>query len=200
GMIGVLDDVEKHVRSSFRDPLDAIILLGINTDELGGSEYLKVAHGKVAGDAPSVDLKAERALQDTLLAIIDERLAHSAHDCAEGGLAVSLVESCIADAERMVGADVKLHDELPAAPLFFGEAQGRIVISCAPGNADRVFTIAKRHGVPARQIGTVGEVNGVFKMTGGGATAEATVADLSEIWREAIPRLMGESNVRNRRN
>ncbi|HUP89019.1 MAG TPA: phosphoribosylformylglycinamidine synthase subunit PurL, partial [Longimicrobiales bacterium] len=63
GMIGVIDDVEKHVRSSFRDPLDAIILLGINTDELGGSEYLKVAHGKVTGDAPAIDLKAERALQ-----------------------------------------------------------------------------------------------------------------------------------------
>ena len=190
GMVGVLDDVEKHVRSCFRDPGDAIILLGINTDELGGSEYLKVVHGKVAGDAPALDLKAEKALHDTMLAIANERLAHSAHDCAEGGLAVAVAECCIMDGERLIGAEVRLHDELAAAPLFFGEAQTRIVISCATGNAERVFTIARRHGVPARQIGTVGEVNGVLKMTGAGVTIETDVAELSTVWREAIPRMM----------
>ncbi len=190
GMIGVLDDIEKHVRSCFRDPHDAIILLGINTDELGGSEYLKIVHGKVAGDAPAVDLPAEKALQETMLAIAAERLAHSAHDCAEGGLAVCLAECCIMDAERMLGAAVKLHDELAPAPLFFGEAQGRIVISCAPGNAQRVFKIAQRHGVPARQIGSVGEVNGELQISGGGVSLAVEIAEVSRVWRESLPRLM----------
>ncbi|HEY0672023.1 MAG TPA: phosphoribosylformylglycinamidine synthase subunit PurL [Longimicrobiales bacterium] len=190
GMIGVLDDVSKHIRSCFNAPFDAIVLLGSNTDELGGSEFLKVVHGQVAGDAPHIDLPRERALQELMLEIADERLAHSAHDCAEGGLAVCIAESCIADGERLLGAQVELKDALPAAGLFFGEAQGRIVISCAPANVARVLSLAQRHGVPASQIGSVGAVNGRFQMSGAGVSIDIEVQKLSEIWREAIPRFM----------
>ena len=94
-----------------------------------------------------------------------------------------------------MGATIKLQDELPAAALFFGEAQGRIIISCADGNADRVFRIARKRGVPARQIGAVGPVNGSFKMTGAGASIDVPVAKLSEIWREGIPRLMERAHT-----
>src|SRR5688572_7556672 len=194
GMIGVLDDVSKHIRSCFNAPFDAIVLLGANTNELGGSEYLKVVHGKVAGDAPGIDLKAERALQELLIELADERLAHSAHDCAEGGLAVCIAESCIADAERLLGATVTLPDALPPAALLFGEAQGRIVISCAPANVPRVLKLAERHSVPATQIGNVGGVNGRFVLEGAGAKVDVSVEDLSDIWRTAIPRLMGDAN------
>ncbi len=193
GMVGVLEDVSKHIRSHFDAPLDAIVLLGENTAELGGSEYLKVVHGKVAGDAPAIDLQRERALHELMLDIADDRLVHSAHDCSEGGLAVCLAESCIGDAERLLGATVELKDNLPPAPLFFGEAQGRIVISCAPANVARIMTLAKRHGVPAQQIGTVGEVNGRFRMQGAGASIDLDVAQLSEVWRLAIPRFMTDA-------
>jgi phosphoribosylformylglycinamidine synthase II len=193
GMIGVLEDVSKHIRSCFNSPLDAIVLLGTNSDELGGSEYLKVVHGKVAGDAPRVDLAAERALQELMLDIADERLAHSAHDCAEGGLAVCIAESCIADGERLLGATIELKDALPPAALLFGEAQGRIVISCAPANVERVRTLAQRHGVPATQIGTVGEVNGRFQLSGAGVSVDIEIDSLSDFWRNAIPRLMGDA-------
>ncbi len=194
GMVGVLDDVSKHIRSHFNSPLDAIVLLGSNTDELGGSEFMKVVHGKVMGDAPAIDLQGERALQELMLSIADERLAHSAHDCAEGGLAVCIAECCIADGERLLGATVTLSDDVPAAALLFGEAQGRIVISCAPANVPRVLKLAERHSVPATQIGNVGEVNGRFVLEGAGAKVDVSVEDLSDIWRTAIPRLMGEAN------
>ena len=190
GMIGVLEDITKHVKSCFNSPQDAILLLGRNTDELGGSEYLKVVHGKVAGDAPMVALQAERALQECMLEIADERLAHSAHDCAEGGLAICIAESCIGDAERLLGATVALTDALTPAALLFGEAQGRIVISCAPGNVERVLKIAARHGVPATQIGSVGDVNGRFVLSGAGVTIDVEIEKLSEVYREAIPRMM----------
>ena len=190
GMIGVLDDITKHVKSCFNSPQDAILLLGRNTDELGGSEYLKVVHGKVAGDAPAVDLQAERALQECMLEVADERLAHSAHDCAEGGLAICIAESCIGDAERLLGATIALTDALTPAALLFGEAQGRIVISCAPGNVERVLKIAARHGVPATQIGAVGDVNGRFVLSGAGVTIDVEIEKLSEVYREAIPRMM----------
>jgi phosphoribosylformylglycinamidine synthase subunit PurL len=190
GMIGVLDDIEKHVRSNFRDPNDAIVLLGTNTNEIGGSEYLKVVHDMVAGDAPALSLDGEKALQEAMLAIADERLAHSAHDTAEGGLAVALAECCIMDAERLLGASVVLSDEVPAAALFFGEAQGRIVLSCAPGNLDRVLKIAQNRGVPARPIGQVEEVNGDLRITGAGTSLRVPVEHLSQVWRSAIPALM----------
>ena len=190
GMVGVIEDVAKHVQSGFRDPFDAIVLLGRNTDELGGSEYLKVVHGKVAGDAPAVDLSGERALQELMLELADERLAHSAHDCAEGGLAVCLAESCMLDVERLLGADVQLADSLPAAAVLFGEAQGRIVVSCAPGNLARVLTLAQRHDVPAERIGTVGMINGRFKLAGAGISIDLDIAEMSRVWREGIPRMM----------
>src|SRR5690606_17794090 len=64
GMVGVLDDVARHVTLAFREPGHAIILLGANTDELGGSEYLKVIHDRVGVDAPALDLDAEARLQE----------------------------------------------------------------------------------------------------------------------------------------
>src|SRR5690606_30271547 len=110
---------------------DAIVLLGQNGGHVGGSEYLKAIHGLVAGDAPALDLDTERALQSALLEAIRAGLVRSAHDCADGGLAVALAESAIGGEERF-GIEVELGDELPEAALLFGEAQSRVVVSAAP--------------------------------------------------------------------
>lgn len=194
GMVGVLDDVAKVVGTAFRSPGDAIVLLGENTEELGGSEYLKVLHGIVAGDAPQVDLRAERALQETMLEIAERRLARSAHDCAEGGLAVTLAESAIADQDHLLGLDVSLDDDLSPVALFFGEAQGRIVVSCAETDVDEVLVIAKKHGVPARRIGTVGAVGGEYSLRAeGGQEIRVPVAELAEAYNTAIPRIMEDA-------
>lgn len=194
GMVGVLDDVAKVVGTAFRSSGDAIVLLGENTEELGGSEYLKVLHGIVAGDAPQVDLRAERALQETMLEIAERRLARSAHDCAEGGLAVTLAESAIADQDHLLGLDVSLDDDLSPVALFFGEAQGRIVVSCAETDVDEVLVIAKKHGVPARRIGTVGAVGGEFSLRAeGGQEIRVPVAELAEAYNTAIPRIMEDA-------
>ncbi len=185
GMVGVLEDVARHVAMPFRDAGDAVVLLGRNTDELGGSEYLKVVHGLVAGDAPAVDLAHERALQRTLVALAESGLAKSAHDCAEGGLAVALAECAIAGG---IGVDLELADELPAAPLFFGEAQGRAVVSCRGEDAEQVLALAAQHDVPAARIGTTG--GGHFVLRGAGVRIEAPLASLAEVYETAIPRLM----------
>jgi phosphoribosylformylglycinamidine synthase len=199
GMVGVLDDVSLHIGSRFGADGDRIVLLGHNTDELGGSEYLKVVHGLVAGDAPAVDLDAERALQEAVLEMVGARLLRSAHDCAEGGLAVCLAECAIGDDGRLFGVDVTLDDALEPAPLLYGEAQGRIVVSCESGRLDAVLAVAERHGVPARDIGTVGTAvtardsgaNAVgFTVRTTHATIETPVAALAEVYESAIPRLM----------
>jgi phosphoribosylformylglycinamidine synthase len=194
GMVGVLEDVETHMRAAFRADGDRIVLLGRNTDELGGSEYLKVVHGLVAGDAPAVDLAGERALQEAVLEMAAARLLQSAHDCAEGGLAVCLAQSAILP-DSPLGVDVTLDDArdatIEAAPLLFGEAQGRILVSCAPARVDAVLAIAARHGVPASDIGHVrGGPEPRLVVRCHATTLDVAAADLAEVYRTAIPRMM----------
>ena len=190
GMVGVVEDLAHVTTAGFKAEGDAIVLLGRNTAELGGSEYLKVIHGRVAGDAPALDLAAERALQRCLLAAIRAGLVRSAHDCAEGGLAVALAESAFAGGERPFGMEVELRDELPLNALLFGEAASRVVVSCAPESVDALLALAAEHGVPAAQVGVVGVPGGTFRVAAAGAVLAAPVAQLAAVYERAIPRRM----------
>jgi phosphoribosylformylglycinamidine synthase II len=188
GMVGVVDDLAHVTTAAFKHAGDAIVLLGRNTAELGGSEYLKVVHGRVAGDAPAVSLEGETALQTALLSMIRAGLVRSAHDTAEGGLAVALAESAFGEAP--FGIDVELDDALPANALLFGEAQGRVVVSCAEGDVDGVLEVARENGVPAKRIGTVGAPFGTFSIRTAEGAIEAAASELVAIYENAIPRRM----------
>jgi phosphoribosylformylglycinamidine synthase subunit PurL len=200
GMVGVIEDVDKRIGHAFNTVGDRIILLGRNTDELGASEYLKVVHGLVAGEVPVVDLEAEKALQAAVLAMAEERLLGAAHDCAEGGLAVCLAEMAFgAGGEGVAGVSVTLDDPIEPAALLFGEAQGRIVVGCRPDLVDRVLATAALHEVPAAVIGEVTAIEPLdprrgegprFTLRAGDVAVDTATADLAEVWRTAIPRLM----------
>ena len=190
GMVGLIEALDHVTRSGFRTPGDAIVLLGENTDELGGSEYLARVHGLVAGRPPRVDLDGERRLVEALLEAIRAGHVASAHDVSDGGLAVALAECVMADAERPMGCDVELDAwaSLPRRALLFGEAQGRIVVSTgAPGD---VIAVAARHGVPAREIGRVAHASHGFVVRVAGAEVAVPVARLAEAYHQAIPRAM----------
>jgi phosphoribosylformylglycinamidine synthase len=149
---------------------------------MDGSEYQKVHFGKVEGRVPDVDLDAERRLQAALRAAVGRRLLRSAHDCAEGGLAVALAECAIGSgvnggtrygdpeatqggAGRWRGADVELPEALLAAPgqpqgaagrpdlALFGEAPTRVVVTCAPAELEAVEALLA--DVPHRVVGVV---------------------------------------------
>ena len=136
-------------------------------------------------------LDAEKSLIECLLELADHRLARSAHDCAEGGLAVCLAESAMADPLRPLGLEVALEDELHGAPLLFGETAARAVVSCAPDQVEAVLDAARRHDVPARRIGTVGPVNGRFVVrTATAPTIDAPIGELRQAWVSSIPRAM----------
>jgi phosphoribosylformylglycinamidine synthase II len=188
GMVGVVEDLAHVTTAAFKGASDAIVLLGRNTAELGGSEYLKVVHGRVAGDAPMVSLEGETALQTALLSMIRAGLVRSAHDTAEGGLAVALAECAFG--EVPFGVDVELDDALPANALLFGEAQGRVVVSCAEADVDGILDVARENGVPARRIGTVGAPFGTFAIRTGGGSIEAAASELVAVYEQAIPRRM----------
>jgi phosphoribosylformylglycinamidine synthase len=190
GMVGVVEDVANLRGHAFRQAGDDIVLLGENTEELGGSEYLYVTAGLVAGAPPAVDLEAERALQQAVLAMIGEGLIRSAHDCSEGGLACALAEAAVGDGEEPLGVRVRLDDDLRPVGVLFGEAQGRVVVSCAPESTDAVLRAARRHEVPVRRIGSVRPATDGFTIEHAAARVSASVADLASAYFGAIPALM----------
>ncbi len=85
GMVGLVEDLNHITTSYFKDEGDLIYILGEDKEELGGSEYLKVVHKKVAGNPPQLNLPTEKELQETLLKLIKNNLINSAHDISEGG-------------------------------------------------------------------------------------------------------------------
>src|SRR3954464_630256 len=161
GVVGLLEHADRVVSRRFQSAGDAIVLLGEGRGELGGSEYLKLAHGLVQGVPPAIDLTVERALQDLLVDLADARLMRSAHDCSDGGLAVTLAE-CAFDTEG-VGADVSIdsvdvsgHPDMNRAAALFGETASRVVVSTSPDGADEELKRAQRAGIPATIIGRTG--------------------------------------------
>jgi phosphoribosylformylglycinamidine synthase len=190
GMVGIVENVDRVMGQAFTTPGDQILLLGRNTRELGASELLYVLTGRVAGEPPAVDLLAERSLQNAVLGLIHEDLLHSAHDCSEGGLACALAESAIGSGEDPLGIDVELEDELPPAAVLFGEAQGRVVVSCAPERADSVQGVAERHGVPCQAIGTVGEHGGTFRIRALDSGVEVDLDTLTDSYFGALSDIM----------
>jgi phosphoribosylformylglycinamidine synthase subunit PurL len=194
GMVGVIESLEHVTRAAFDREGDEIVLLGEPTDELGGSEYLHVIHGLIAGAPPKCDLRQERALIEALLEAISLGAVHSAHDCSDGGLAVALAECAIMNRTRMLGAEVDLStwSTLPLRALLFGEAQGRVIVSTASVNT--VLASAKRHGVPAQQIGWVrGGTNAKFHVRVASTVIDAPLASLADAYHESIPRRMSHS-------
>jgi phosphoribosylformylglycinamidine synthase len=190
GMIGTLDDVEEqHTTPGFKASGDVILLLGENLEEIGGSEYLYWRHGLVAGEAPRVDLLAERRLQHAVLAVIQRGLVRSAHDLSEGGLALALAECAIGGTEPF-GVSVSLDETLAPVALFFGETQGRVLLSVAPENETRALEILRDHGVLARPIGVVGEAGGAFSLKTPRGHIDVPILAVAHQYHETLPSLM----------
>ncbi len=192
GMVGLLDDVELATTAVFRTAGDSIILLGENTAELGASEYLRWIHDVVAGRPPACDLQAEARLIEALLEAMADATVASAHDCGDGGLAVALAECCVMNEESARGASIDLTrwSALPMRALLFGEAQGRVIVSTPDPAA--VLAIASRHGVPATEIGKVGEVGEPLVLIVGKQRFETPVRRLAASYHGAVPAMMSK--------
>ncbi|MDO8500327.1 MAG: phosphoribosylformylglycinamidine synthase subunit PurL [Gemmatimonadaceae bacterium] len=195
GMVGLVASLDHVTPATFRAAGDIILLMGDSRDELGGSEYMATIHGVVAGTPPACDLDHERRAIDALLESIAAGAVHSAHDCSDGGLAVALAESCIADLRAQTGADIDLGDlsGVPARAALFGETQGRYVVSS--DSADTLERIARQHGVPVRRIGVVKPREGGFTMRANDRVIRTEIATLSSAWHESIAGIMSAPAV-----
>ncbi|HEY3353401.1 MAG TPA: phosphoribosylformylglycinamidine synthase subunit PurL [Polyangia bacterium] len=187
GMIGLMPRVADHVTQWLKGEGDLIALLGRNTAEIGGSEYLKVLHGRVAGPAPRLDMALEQAVQRACLALARAGLLRSAHDLAEGGLAAALAECCVSG-PAPIGCSVRLADGLRPDHLLFGEAPSRIVISLDPARQDEVARVAAAAGAPLAFVGVAGGRR--FKVEAAGTVVDLPLADVDTAWREGFRRVV----------
>ncbi len=188
GVVGLIEDAASVVRRAFRSEGDAIVLLGQTQDELGGSEYLKVIHGLVRGVPPRLDLEREAALQRLLVKGVADGLIRSAHDCAEGGLAVTFAECCF---DTGLGADADIPAVEAGAPEFgdvaalFSESASRVVVSIDAGRTAELQALAAESGIPATIIGRVGG-NRIRVAVAGRGVLDEPLGEAERLWSDAI--------------
>ena len=182
GMLGVIDDVADRVRTGFRTPGDVIYLLGATRDELDGSAWAGVVHDHLGGCPPVVDFGAHERLAQFMGTASKTHLLTSAHDLADGGLGVALLESCLLGG---YGAAVSV----PGDPFvgLFSESTGRVIVSCTPGMAAAVETLAARYDLPAVRLGEV-RAEPRFAVAG---WFELDLDAVRTAWRETIPAALG---------
>ncbi len=190
GVVGLVENAERVVRRAFQGPGDVIVMLGDTREELGGSEYLKVIHGLIRGVPPALDLGREAALYRVLIAGAAAGLIRSAHDCSDGGFAVTLAECSI---DTGFGAEV----DLPAVPssaagfgdiaTLFSESASRAVVSVSVEREAELLALASREGVPARRIGLVGG-DRIRVAIDGRRVLDESLAVTQRIWTTAIGR------------
>ena len=195
GMVGLLADITTAVPSHFSQEGDAILLLGRTTGHLGGSSYWAEVLEAVVGAPPPVDLGAERGLQEVLVTAAERRLLHSAHDLADGGLAVALTECCIGGpwATATFGTDVDLGrhaDTVSDEGWLFGEEGARAIISCDPHHVAEWQRLGHDAGVPVHYLGLVGAHGAAMVVRRDAKVWSWESHELRAIHLQAIPRRM----------
>ncbi len=190
-MVGLIED-ESHITTQFFQAAgNAIVLLGDLGDELGASHFLKVCHGRKEGLPPRLDIERELHLQKTLRELIRAGLVRSAHDCSEGGLAVTMAESCF-HPDHLLGANVDLGKvDARLDQILFNEDQSRVVISVAPENVDAVLRGCG--DLPAKQIGVVGEK--MLRIRANGSEFSWPIEEIYDQWFNSIRRTVEQSVI-----
>ena len=186
GTLGKLGDVSRHCTAGFKAPGDAIFLMGadsIDSDPatLAGSEFMSLIHDRVDG-SPVIDLGLETRVQAACIAAIEEGLLQSAHDCSDGGLAVTVAESAIIGE---VGAVIEPEIEGRWDAALFGEAQSRIIASVRLDDTDRFEAIAAAHDVPLLRLGATGGDRIAFA-----GALDVSLAEAADAWDNGLPRAL----------
>jgi phosphoribosylformylglycinamidine synthase subunit PurL len=203
GVLGMIEDASRALGMAFRAEGDAIVVLDGYADttgasengrrEFSSSEYARTIRGIVAGAPPVVDLAAEKRLIALLVALASDGALQSAHDVSDGGLAVTLAESCFAS--DGLAARVSLTSKEPDEAALFGERGARAVVSVTSANLARVLSLAAQYGVAAREVGRV--TRGDFRIElNGQAVVSADVPSLTDAWAGALERLLRGNDFR----
>ena len=195
GMVGLVEDIERVVGLGWRQPGDAVLLLGVAPDEQGddrlglaGSSYQMLVSGVLAGRPPRVDFELERGVQQLLRQAIAAGLLASAHDSSDGGLAVALAESSIAST---LGVELKLNGRPEGlARTLFAEGGARVAISVKAECRQQWDQLAAESTVPITELGVVSD-GSTFRIHCGEKDVQWSLADLKRAHQEGLPRRIG---------
>ena len=180
GMVGVIEDREHHMSLDFKEKGELIFLLGEVTNCINASEYLSSIAGVDRSPAPHFNLDAEGKVQGCVRKAIERGCIHAAHDVADGGLFVSLLEMAMPNG---LGFDVVTDDDIRLDAFLFGEGQGRIVVSCDENQQDRLLDIIEEFDVPIVLLGHV---------TKGKVVVDNTHFGFCEEWRNTFDNALEE--------
>jgi len=186
GVVGILEDVERRAETGFRKPGEFIVLIGEPKGELGASEYLWVREGLEAGHPPRLDLGLEAKAQSAIRELIGLGWVRTAHDVAEGGLAVALAEMTF---PYGVGATVEIREQDRPDALLFGEAPSRILFTVGQTHLHEATRLLQAKGLPYRVLGQTGGDELTILLPR--AQLKWSVSELKQTWeaplREVLP-------------
>jgi len=186
GGVGLIRDWSKMARIGFAAQGEAILLVGAPASwgtHLAQSVYMRDLHGRTDGPPPPVDLEHEKKVGDFVRALIADGIATAVHDLSDGGLAVGLAEMAMASG---IGATVNQLKDLSPIPAFFGEDQGRYLVTIPRDRVDWFFEERNKDtGIFAPWIGTTGGTE--LKLGEARAIPVSEMTDAHESW---FPRFM----------
>ncbi|MDT2501806.1 phosphoribosylformylglycinamidine synthase subunit PurL [Enterococcus avium] len=180
GMVGLIEDLSHITTQEFKAVGDLVYLVGETKADFNGTEIQKMQKGLIEGKLMDFDLAVEKANQDLVLSAIKAGLVASAHDCAEGGLAVAVAESAFTN---QLGVDITV--EMPVENLF-AETQSRFVLSVKPEKQAEFEALAGDKAVKIGEVTNTGDL----KLTALGDEINVATKKAEELWEEAIPCLM----------
>ncbi len=193
GVLGVLENVADRVASGFVPRAgadhDQLFLLGETHVELSGSEWAWVVHQHLGGVPPHVDLAREKQLAGLLADAARVGHLSSAHDLSDGGLAQSLVESCL---RHGVGARIAVPERFEGTSMpfvfLFSESAGRVLVSVPRGHEKAFTALCGEHGVPWELIGVTDPTAGALEVHG---QFRIGLDELREAYTGTLPALFG---------
>jgi len=182
--VGKLEEANRLTGIKFSDT-DEILLIGdvFRTSEVGGSEFLKVVHGKVVGPVPPVDFEKERKLIDLLVKLNRENLINSAHDISMGGLVVAVLECLFGTS---FGAELDIYCEGRPDLFLFNEVPTRVIISVSHSVLDEVKDIIEEEGVEWMHLGKVTTEKNLVIRFNGEEIFKEKVEILEEVWERSL--------------
>ncbi|MDQ3289879.1 MAG: AIR synthase related protein, partial [Bacteroidota bacterium] len=154
GMLGLVEQKENATSLAFEAPGDLIYLVGESKNDINSSEYLYSYHNVKLSPVPAFDLDEEFNVQAAVRTLIQQKLIASAHDVADGGLYIALVEAAM---PRELGFDIKTNSNFRKDAFLFGESQSRVVVSVKPDKQSEFESALAEQKAPFELLGTVQE-------------------------------------------
>ncbi len=181
GMVGLLDSPADKMTMDFKLEDDEIYLVGTQRNDINSSEYLHKICGVEFSPAPYFDLNEEFEVQHEIKKMIHKKLINSAHDVSEGGLFITLIESCF---NRNLGFNVVTTDTaIRKDACWFGEAQSRVVVTVSKENRNDFIMLLEKMEMTVTYLGSV---------TSGAITIDGEDWDTVNIWEDKYDNAIGK--------